>query len=225
MSWKLALNTVLDLAQPLFDGNTPQCAVIGSVATALQGCRVTPGDLDLLAIEPEVTFRFAELMSAHAPELCQHPTDHAEWLSSGETPLFIGLDDYGFTWHFGRWLVHGVKVEIAHIVAPEGFPTSEQGAGIWEAGPEIWPRIRTISYAGHRVPVVPLEIQVETTMQRGLEERTSELVSVLKQSGYDRELVQRALTAEHQQTFQALLALQPVGRLGGNHNEWCPDPR
>ena len=206
MSWELCLNTVLASAQPVFTGDELRCAVIGSVATALQGCRVTPRDIDLLAIEPGVAFRFADLMSAHAPEQCPHTSDHADWLSSAETPLSIGPDDYGFAWHFGRWLVEGVKVEIAHIVAPEGFPTSADGAGIWEAGPEIWPYVRRVSFGEHRVAVVPLEIQLGTNLSRGLEERTTEIVSVLKKKGYDRELVRRALSGEHLQAFEALVA-------------------
>ena len=205
MSWELCLNTVLAVAQPVFAGDEPRCAVIGSVAAALQGCRVTPRDIDLLAFEPGVTSRFAELMSTCAPEQCPHSPDHAEWLSSAETPLSIGPDAYGFTWHFGRWLVKGMKVEIAHIVAPERFPTSAEGAGIWEAGPEIWPYVRRVSFGEHRVPVVPLEIQVETAMQRGLEERAAEIVSVLKKRGYDQDLVRRALTKEHLQAFEALV--------------------
>ena len=107
------------------------------------------------------------------------------------------------TW---RWLVEGIKVEIAHIAAPQRFPTSADGAGIWEAGPEIWTYIRQVSLGAHRVPVAPLEIQLETAMQRGLEERTSEIVSVLQKRGYDRDLVGRALTKEHLQVFEALMA-------------------
>ena len=205
MSWELCLNTVLAVAQPILTGDELRCAVIGSAATAVQGCRVTPRDIDLLAIEPGVPIHFAKLMSAHTPEQCPHAPDHADWLSSAETPLWIGPDDYGFTWRFGRWLVEGMKVEIAHIVAPQGFPTSEYGAGVWEAGPEIWPHVRRVSFGEYRIPVVPLEIQLETAMQRGLEERAAEIVSVLQNSGYDHDLLRRALTKEHLQAFEAMV--------------------
>lgn len=205
MSWELALKTVIRVAEPLFSGDEPPCAVIGSVALALQGCQLTPRDLDLLAIRPEEVVRFAELMWAYAPKHAELPTDHADWLSSEEQPLSIGPDDYGFLWHFGRWLVDGVKVEMAHIAAPEGFPMSADGAGIWEAGPEIWPYLRKVPFAGHRVPVVPLEIQIQTSMGRGLEERTGEIISVLQQSSYDRNLLQTALQREHLKAFDALM--------------------
>lgn len=201
--WQRALEAVLGLAQPLFAGDELPCAVIGSVASALQGCQVSPRDIDLLAVEPEAVYRFAELMSAHAPACCEHPPGHPEWLSSAEAPLSTGPDTWGFVWHFGRWIVDGVTVEMAHIQAPEGFPTSEDGAGIWEAGPEIWPHLRCMPFAGLRVPVVPLEIQLQTNLSRGLEERAAEIIAVIQMHGYDRELVERALTAEHLQDFEA----------------------
>ena len=205
MSWELALKTVLRVAEPLFAGDEPPCAVIGSVASALQGCQLAPRDLDLLAARPEEVVRFAELMWAYAPAQVEHPTGHADWLSSEEQPLSIGPDDYGFVWHFGRWLVDGVKVEMAHIAAPEGFPMSADGAGIWEAGPEIWPHLRHVLFAGLRVPVVPLEIQIQTSMSRGLEERTAQITAVLQQSSCDRDLVQKALSKAHRKAFDALI--------------------
>ena len=107
-------------------------------------------------------------------------------------------------WHFGRWLVAGLKVEIAHIRAPEGFPTSKDGAGIWEAGPEIWPHLRRMPFAGHEVPVAPLEIQLETSLGRGLEERVAAITAVLRNQGYERELLERALHRERRTAIGAL---------------------
>ncbi len=205
MPWKPALITVLDMARPLFERDEPVCAILGSAASALQGCQVLPRDIDLLAIEPRHVYHFAELLQAYTPPQCEHPAGHDRWLSSEEMPVSAGPDDYGFFWHFGRWMVHGMKVEIAHITAPEGFPTSEQGAGIWEAGPEIWPYLCYVSFADLRVPVVPLEIQLETNLQRGLEERAAEIVSLLQKSGYDRGLLEKALTRDHLQAFEAML--------------------
>ena len=205
MSWKLALNAVLDVARPLFERDEPVCAILGSVATALQGCRTSPRDIDLLAIEPEYVSRFAQLMSSYTPKQCEHPVGHDQWLSSEGLPVSAGPDDYGFFWQFGRWKVLGMKVEIAHITAPEGFPTSAEGAGIWEAGPEIWHYLRYVSFADLRVPVVPLEIQLETNLQRDLDERAAEIISVLRSSGWDRDLIQKALAGEHLQVFERLV--------------------
>lgn len=215
MSWQSVLEVVVGAVQPLFacpptqDGDEPQCAIIGSVASALQGCRVAPRDIDLLAVEPEAAHRFAGLMSAHTPAHSEHPTDHAQWLSSTETPLSIGPDEWGFFWHFGRWKVAGIEVEVAHIVAPEGFPTSEDSAGIWEAGPEIWPYVRCVPFAGTLVPVVPLEIQLQTSFARGMEERTAAILAVLRQTGYDSDLIQKALSSERLGRLEEMMQADP----------------
>ncbi len=209
MSWQSVLEAVVGAAQPLFASDEPQCAIIGSVASALQGCRVSPRDLDILAVEPETTRRFAALMSAYTPAHCEHPTDHAQWLSSTETPLSTGPDEWGFFWHFGRWEIGDMKVEVAHIAAPEGFPTSEDGAGIWEAGPEIWPYVRCVPFAGTLVPVVPLEIQLQTSFARGMEERTAAIVSALRQNGYDSTLIQKALDSERMERFEEMMRAEP----------------
>jgi hypothetical protein len=204
MSWKKALVTILDVAGPLLMADPPLCAVIGSLASTLQGCQVSPRDIDLLAAEPDATYRYAESMSAYAPPQCEHPPGHDDWLSSAELPISVGPDEYGFHWHFGRWVIAGLKVEIAHIVAPEGFPTSAEGAGIWEAGPEIWPHLRRVPFAGRQVPVVPLEIQLETNLSRGLHERVAAIVAVLQEQGSDRRLLQKALHRKHRTAIEAL---------------------
>lgn len=205
MSWQIALKKLVGSAPSSFSGDEPPWAVIGSVASALQGCFISPRDIDLLAREPDEVYRFAELMSIHTPPRCDYPPGHEKWLSSEETPLSVGPDDYGFVWHFARWKVTGVKVEMAHILAPEGFPTSEDGGGIWEAGPEIWPHLRKASFAGYAVPVVPLEIQLETSLSRGLGERATEIASVLRRDGCDCELVRKALRSEHLKDLEALV--------------------
>lgn len=57
MSWEIALKKILDTAPPSFTGDEPQWAIIGSVASDLQGCQVSPRDIDLLATEPEEVYR------------------------------------------------------------------------------------------------------------------------------------------------------------------------
>jgi hypothetical protein len=209
MSWQPVLEAVAGVAQSLFMGDKTQCAIIGSVASALQGCHLSPRDLDILAIEPETAHRFAALMSAYTPTHCEHSTDHPEWLSSSDMPLSIGPDDWGYLWHFGRWEVGGMKVEVAHIAAPQGFRISAHGAGIWEAGPEIWPHIRCVPFAGALVPVVPLEIQLETSLVRGMEERTAAILAALRQHGYDSALIQKALDSERLKTFEGMIQADP----------------
>ena len=119
--------------------------------------------------------------------------------------MSTGPDDYGFVWHFGRWMMDGVKVEMAHIAPPGGMPMSADGAGIWEAGPEIWPHIRRVPFGGHRVPVAPLEIQLGTCISRGLEDRVAAIIAVFQEGGYDRKLLETALNRGHMEAFESLM--------------------
>jgi hypothetical protein len=204
-SWESVLEEVVAVASPSLECAETRWAVLGSVATALQGCSVTPRDIDILAVEPAGVFRFVELMAAYTPARCENLKSHDDWHSSQAEPVSEGPDDYGFYWYFTRWVIDGVKVEVAHIVGPEGQKTSEEGAGIWEAGPEIWPHIHKVPFREYQVPVVPLEIQLETSLQRGLDQRVAEIQSVLRREGYDEALVKRALSAGHREMLEKLL--------------------
>ncbi len=204
-AWRAVLESLIPHLGP--PGADPErWAVIGSAATAVQGCAVTPRDIDLLAAHPEGVRRFVGLMEPYTPGRWAHPPDHPDWRSSRDRPVSTGPDEYGFFWHFARWVVDGVKVEIAHIAAPEGFPTSTDGAGIWEAGPEIWPHVKNVRWGDRILPVVPLEIQLETCLRRGLEERAAAIVAVLRRDGYDAALIRKALREEHRRRFEGWIA-------------------
>ncbi|MBN1483678.1 MAG: hypothetical protein JXA37_03065 [Chloroflexia bacterium] len=205
MDWRSALETVLQVVSEPLARERARWAVVGSVASALQGCPVQPGDIDFLALEPAGVYRFAELMAAYTPARWDEPVDAPGWRSSAEKPLSVGPDDYGFFWHFARWFIDGVKVEIAHIAPPEHLPTSADAAGIWEAGPEIWPHLRQVAFAGYSLPVAPLEIQLQTNLQRGLAERAQQIVDLFARQGYDAALLQRSLSAANREAFERML--------------------
>src|SRR6185295_1503511 len=143
MSWQTALEIVLQTVHPPLQREQLRWAVIGSAASALQGCRFEPGDIDLLAEEPNTIVRLAEWMSPFAPPASPSPPGGEDWLSSQAMPVSVGPDPSGSVWHFARWLIYGAKVEAAHIGPPEGFILGKAGAGIWEAGPGLWPHVRT----------------------------------------------------------------------------------
>ena len=82
---------------------------------------------------------------------------------------------------------------------------SSDGVGIWEAGPEIWPHIRCVPFARTRVPVVPLEIQLETSIVRGMQERTAAILAALRHNGYDHSLIQKALHSDHLEKSEAMM--------------------
>lgn len=205
MSWRSVLEQVLEISYDSLERDEVRWATVGSVASVLHGCQISPNDIDILAAKPEGAYRFAELMSAYAPPKCEYPPGDANWRSSEELSVASGPDPDGFMWHFGRWYVDSFKVEIAHIVAPEGYPTSSESAGIWEAGPEIWPYLRDVPFAGYQVPLVPLEIQLETNLRRGLKDQVEEIIAVFQRDGYDRALIQKSLSSEHLKTFETLM--------------------
>ena len=204
MPWQSVLTTVITTAAPALEEEHTRWAIIGSVATALQGCRVSPRDIDILAMNPEGVFRFAEMMVDYTPARCEVQEDHNAWYSSEQELLREGPDDFGYVWTFARWIIDGLKVEVAHIVGPEGGGPTAPGAGIWEAGPEIWPHVREVCYRGHPVPVVPLEIQLETCLRRGLEPRVSEIVRALLRGGYNNGLIELGLNKDHLDQFRRL---------------------
>jgi hypothetical protein len=125
------------------------------------------------------------------------------WLSSAKVPVKVdepNPDD--FVWHFGRWLVGGVKVEAAHIEPPAGMNLDD---GIWEAGPRMWPHVRTVDFLGLGIPVVPLEIQLQTNMGRKLDSRVENIVRRFRDNGHDRELLGSALSKANRKGLEGLL--------------------
>jgi hypothetical protein len=205
MLWPRALEIVLQVIDEPLRREQLRWAVIGSVASTLQGCHFEPGDIDILANAPETVQRIAEVMRPHTPLKPIAPPGNENWLSSQELPVNVGPDPSGAVWHFARWLIDGVKIEVAHIQAPKGFATAADGAGIWEAGPEIWPHIRFVNFANFSVPVVPLEIQLQTNLGRGRTERCREIQRVLEENAYDRELLKKSLARANWEAFRGLL--------------------
>jgi hypothetical protein len=191
MLWQEILARMLAHLAASLDKEWAPWALIGSAATAVQGCAVQPNDLDFLAQAPGGVQRFAALLSAETPPICPVGADDEEWFSSQELPVRSGPDPYGFQWTFGRWYVDGFKVEMAHIVPPA---KAALGYGIWEAGPGIWPHIRVVDWKGYQVPVVPLEIQLGTSLQRKLTTRVDAIVPVLWEQGFDDRLLRQSLT-------------------------------
>ncbi len=200
MVWRPILKQVLAVVYDSLERDKVRWTILGSTATALQGCRVVPNDIDILTFSPDGVYSFAELMSVYTPPKCDYEPGDDNWRSSKE--LAVSAD----TWHFGRWYVDGFKVEVAHIAASEGY-SSDGGTGIWEAGPEVWPHIRSVPFAGYQVPVVPLEIQLQTNFDRGLDDRINEIIIIFQNNGYNSALIQKCLATKHQEAFRNLMRL------------------
>ncbi len=209
MSWESALTKMLETSYGPAQNEGLEWAVVGSAATALQGCRISPHDIDIMTRAPEHVFRFAAFMQPFAAGECAvESPEKGWWCSTQKKPVYVG-SYWGLDWHFARWEIDDTYLEIVHIVAPGGHEGFRNSSGVWECDPSVWPHIRTVGFAGRAVPVVPLEIQLETNMTRGytrsraqfsgesLEGRIAEMVRVLRETGCNRSLLEWALREEH----------------------------
>lgn len=177
--WRAAL---LDAAERADDSGVTWM-LVGSAATAVHGAQVEPGDVDILVSAPEAVHRLAAAMPSPPGACGDH--DPGTFLSSVELPVLTFADD---AWTFGRWLLHGVRVEVACII--------EASAGvrlIETEGSEVWGVRTHIRWGSRNIPVVPLEVQVATMLARQQDERLEAALAVLQTSTADVELLRRAL--------------------------------
>jgi hypothetical protein len=206
--WKDALRATLEAAGPILEvGGSTRLCVVGSAATALHGIDLSPGDLDFLAREPSDVEAFATSMARFAlkERSDEKGLMNERWLSSIEEPFLSEPPNPDkFVWHFGRWLVSGFKVEVAHIAPPKGWTRAADG-GLWECGPDAWNHLKRVAFDGGSVPAVPLELQLQTNMARGLEDRVAKIVGDFARKGYDEDILATCLSGESITKFRAML--------------------
>jgi len=208
MAWQDTLRTVLEYVYDPLEKEGVGWAVVGSTATALQGCRLTPHGLNLLAQEPAGVYRFAELLRPFAapdsPEVRQGMGDVC--LSTPSVPVQIWRE-WGSLWHGARFVINGGGVGVAHIAAPQVREFNDRGI-VWENGPALWRHLRRVAFAGYSVPVVPLEFQVGTKHGEDCMGRVREIARVFRENGYDRALLEWALDADHLARFDEIMRTQ-----------------
>ncbi|UCC68360.1 MAG: hypothetical protein JSV79_00010 [Armatimonadota bacterium] len=218
MVWQDTLRTVLEYVYDPLEKDGVGWAVCGSTATALQGCRLTPHGLNLLAQEPPGVYRFAELLRPFAapdsPEVRQGMGDVV--LSTPSVPVQI-WHEWGALWHGARFVIDRTDasgVGIAHIAPPQVHEFNDRGI-VWENGPALWRHLRRVAFASYSVPVVPLEFQVGTNLDRGRTKhgedcmgRVREIARVFRENGYDCALLEWALDAAHLARFDEIMRTQ-----------------
>lgn len=204
-SWTTTLLQFLDNVYSPLEKDRVQWAIIGSVATVLQGCEIIPNDIDILVAEPSGVHHISNLMLDFLAPFCEYPPGHEKWLSSKELPISADSPDASkFTWVFARWKINEFKVEVAHITPPNGYYEANNN-WIWEAGAMIWPHVRKIPFHGYDVPVIPLEIQLETCLSRKFDARIDQIITIFKQKGYNEDLLEKALSKENLEQFKTLI--------------------
>lgn len=193
MNWNKALEVFVE--NYTRSGAECKWILVGSVASVLQGAEMVPHDLDLYVSSIEDAAIIASVLESYSLKF-KSPLSYEDggWLSSVEEPLFTQSFASGFTWTKGKWIIGGFDVEVVHISDSAGIPDSEDGQGIWEGGPAIWSYAKTVSFAGYPVPVVPLEIQLESNIRRNRSGRIEAILQVFQEKGYDETLLQKALS-------------------------------
>ncbi|WP_127583542.1 hypothetical protein [Paenibacillus koleovorans] len=197
-SWEKALMEVCELSSTSPD---LEWILVGSVGSVLQGCDMTPGDVDIYVRHHADVERFARILEGYSLQRKYEGPLGNDWLSSIEQPVFTQTFGSGFTWTKGCWLIEGFKVEVVHISDSAGIPDSLSGEGIWEGGRFIWSYCKLVKCGAFSIPAVPLEIQLESNLRRKRMERVQSIVAALKQNGYDADLLNKALSTENLNYF------------------------
>ncbi|MEK5436124.1 hypothetical protein BSK65_12815 [Paenibacillus odorifer] len=202
-SWEIALSKVCELYFSSEVNSKLEWILVGSVGSVLQGCEMTPGDVDIYTKNKEGIAQFAELLKEYSLlDKCEFP--HGEnWLSSLEEPTYTQTFSSGFSWTKGSWIIDGFKVEVVHISNSVGIPDSMDGDGIWEGGQFIWNHFRNVTIGRYTIPTVPLEIQLESNLRRQRSDRTQAIITALQKYGYDHELIEKALSKKHLPYFHS----------------------
>jgi hypothetical protein len=205
MSAKKALKTFCDLYYA--SGLNTDWILVGSVASVLQGADMDPNDVDIYVKHEQDVKELSELMRDFCETTSINLTiSNPAWRSSVEEPYRTQTSTSGFTWSKGRWTVHSFPLEVVHVSNSAGIPDSVHGDGIWEGGKYIWHYQKKIRFENYEISVVPLEIQLESNLRRKREDRVRSIIAALKQNGYDKELLKKAVAAKHHEVVHDLLS-------------------
>ena len=198
MSWAEALKTFC--AMYCATNNPARWILVGSAASVLQGAEIEPRDIDIYVNSREEVAELSGMMSRYCQEQpSRHPLYRQEWFSSIAEPYRTESYPSGFTWTKGRWRIGAFPLEVVHIDDSGGIPDSVEGDGIWEGGRYIWEYAKPVAFSGFTIPVVPLEIQLESNLRRGREERARKIAEALKKYGCDEALLAKAISVKHQE--------------------------
>lgn len=176
----------------------------GSVSSFIQGCEISPGDIDILVPESDdvhkIVFIFGNFINERV-FLNEKETPIEDWFSTVSSPIKSFTDFADNHWTFARIMIHKMKLEIANI-EPMIQNDYIQGSGFWENGPHVWEHVIFLPYKDLLLPVIPLEIQLETNMNRNLEGRIKEINRVFQNTCYNEELINYALNEENRMKLQ-----------------------
>ncbi|HET6737636.1 MAG TPA: hypothetical protein VFH76_01830, partial [Kribbella sp.] len=169
----------------------------------LRGAAVLPGDIDIAGRTEDDIVRAAAILPT--PQSTE-PNGPADWISTTVAPVlhFGGADE---RWRFGRWIIDGVKVELAHIDAP-----AVAGLMLETRTPLVWAQRQTLNCHDQPIPVVPLEVQLVTMIARHQDARLAATLTAVDPTTLNLPLLRRAI-ADKQSEGPALELPEPIKTL------------
>ena len=195
--WRMALqHAVVRLADTRIEW-----LVIGSAASALQGVEIEPRDVDLLLRTREDLMAFARKMHGLTPSSPEAPLSVEDWRSSQAQPIKTETFPGAFTWHKAAWDIEGVRLD-ATAIENNGVPDSLHGDGVWEGGDHVWSFVAR----AQDLPVVALEVQLESCLRRDLDSRARAIAVCLQHSGYAVERLVQVLSRGHLERVRKYLS-------------------
>lgn len=163
----------------------------GEVGLALQGVDIDPCLIEFRAISPFAVAYFAGFMKPY-----EIPTNAAtviykrggnitpseNWRSNVHQRIVAwGIDEQA-TW-LGRWNVDGLPVQVLHARGTAQDPLSRMASE----------DIRTAHFEGMEVVVAPIEFLLADSAMHGQTQTTNRILHSLRTSGYDADILNRAL--------------------------------
>ena len=195
--WRMALqHAVVRLADTRIEW-----LVIGSAASALQGVEIEPRDVDLLFRTREDLMAFVRKMHGLTPSSPEASLSVEDWRSSQAQPIKTETFPGAFTWHKAAWDIEGVRLD-ATAIENNGVPDSLHGDGVWEGGDHVWSFVTR----AQDLPVVALEVQLESCLRRDLDSRARAIAVCLQHSGYAVERLVQVLSRGHLERVRKYLS-------------------
>jgi hypothetical protein len=192
--WTTTLATV---AERLNDAHI-DWMLLGSAATALRGVAIVPSDIDIAVLAADDITRAATVLPTPA-----EPPDPNLWFSTLAQPA-LEWGDTNERWHFGRWMINDVKVELAHIDAPAVAELMVE-----TRSPLVWRERQTLTCGGQPIPTVSIEVQLATMMARRQDARID---ATLDRTPVNLQLLRRAI-ADKQSEIPDLPVPEQLRRL------------
>ena len=195
--WRMALqHAVVRLADTRIEW-----LVIGSAASALQGVEIEPRDVDLLFRTREDLMAFVRKMHGLTPSSPEAPLSVEDWRSAQAQPIKTETFPGAFTWHKAAWDIEGVRLD-ATAIENNGVPDSLHGDGVREGGDHGW----SVVTRAQDLPVVALEVQLESCLRRDLDSRARAIAVCLQHSGYAVERLVQVLSRGHLERVRKYLS-------------------